>query len=283
MSDARTLLKARRQEARVNHPLASYTHTGQLRCVACDTNVKQGSSWEGHIGSKAHRINAGKLREVEQKEAERLRSESGKRKSVASNEGEDNDMPREMSNPKKPKLDLGGDITAQPSTPTAGGFPADFFSDPSQAPPLSSPDDEDEVEQASRTPLPGGTQTGQDVMDDEWQQFQQTVLNVTDEKEVYERATIFVEPMHISRAPMGFPTDRGNPNSPEGQPVPLVEEKRRQKEQDERELIMDRLVEEERAQEDADAKVLMLKQRLESLRKQREAAKEAKRGGARRM
>ena len=57
------------------------------------------------------------------------------------------------------------------------------------------------------------------------------------------------------------------------------EARRRRKEQDERELIMDRLLEEEQAQEEADARVSVLKNKLDALRKKREAAKAAKKGG----
>ncbi|KAI0324322.1 hypothetical protein GY45DRAFT_1331656 [Cubamyces sp. BRFM 1775] len=34
MADARALLRAKRQEARIEHPLASYNTAGQLRCIA---------------------------------------------------------------------------------------------------------------------------------------------------------------------------------------------------------------------------------------------------------
>jgi zinc finger protein 830 len=47
MSDARALLKAKRQEARVTHSLAAYNSSGQLRCLACGTLVKHASAWEG--------------------------------------------------------------------------------------------------------------------------------------------------------------------------------------------------------------------------------------------
>ena len=81
MSDVRALLKAKRQEARITHPLASYTSAGQLRCIACGTAVKHASAWEGHIGSKAHRTNAARLREERAREEERER-ESLKRKAM---------------------------------------------------------------------------------------------------------------------------------------------------------------------------------------------------------
>ena len=51
-----------------------------------------------------------------------------------------------------------------------------------------------------------------------------------------------------------------------------------QKEQEGRELIMDRLMEEEQAQEEADARVTALKTKLEALKARREAARAAKKG-----
>jgi len=53
------------------------------------------------------------------------------------------------------------------------------------------------------------------------------------------------------------------------------EQLKKLKEQDERELIMDRLLEEERAQEEADAKVMLLKSRLDALKQKRQAARAA--------
>ena len=89
MADVRALLKAKRQEARITHPLASYTSAGQLRCVACGTAVKHASAWEGHVGSKAHRTNAARLRQeqarqaaAEEAEREREQQESLKRKAT---------------------------------------------------------------------------------------------------------------------------------------------------------------------------------------------------------
>ena len=75
MSDVRALLKAKRQEARITHPLASYTSAGQLRCIACGTAVKHASAWEGHVGSKAHRTNAARLRQEQARAAQREQEE----------------------------------------------------------------------------------------------------------------------------------------------------------------------------------------------------------------
>ena len=69
MADVRALLKAKRQEARVSHQLAAYSSSGQLRCLACGTAVKQYVSWEGNVGSKAQRVEAARLSEEEARRA----------------------------------------------------------------------------------------------------------------------------------------------------------------------------------------------------------------------
>jgi zinc finger protein 830 len=43
-------------------------------------------SWSGHLGSKAHRTNAGKLKELERKRDEEARLEKGKRKAIEDEE-----------------------------------------------------------------------------------------------------------------------------------------------------------------------------------------------------
>src|SRR5215470_5798363 len=128
MSDVRTLLKAKRDEIRITHPLASYTNGGQLKCVACGTTVKHTSAWEGHLGSKAHRTNATRLKEEERfKESQRV-GEKGRGKRSAQTTGSD-----EESDIKKRKVD--GELEASgTSTSLKSSFPDDFFSDPSKVP-----------------------------------------------------------------------------------------------------------------------------------------------------
>ena len=69
-TDVRALLKAKREEVRITHPLAAYGAGGQLRCSACGTPVKPASAWEGHVGSKAHRLAVARMREAEARAAE---------------------------------------------------------------------------------------------------------------------------------------------------------------------------------------------------------------------
>ncbi|KAH7928287.1 hypothetical protein BV22DRAFT_1103174 [Leucogyrophana mollusca] len=268
MAFARTLLKAKRQEARINHPLASYTSNGQLRCVICGTPVKHASAWDGHLGSKAHRMNVLRL-----KEEERLREEQKHgEEAVASKRKADEEEFKPSTVVKKQKLD--GTSVAKSAK---GGFPTDFFSDPSQAP-ISVEDDDsgddDELDEPKETqtvarPTQGASDT---VLDQEWINFQQSVVNAPDEREAYERATVFAEPELASEVPEGIPIQ--DPAESQAEPTKLDEEaERRRKEQEERELIMDRMMDEERAQEEADMKVNVMKNRLEALKRKREAAR----------
>ncbi|KAG7089685.1 hypothetical protein E1B28_011342 [Marasmius oreades] len=269
MSDVRALLKARRQEARITHPLASYNQSGQLRCSACGTIVKHASAWEGHLGSKIHRTTVAQMKERErQKEEQRLREEQEEREKAALGkrrvEEEIEVEPEDHSEPdtKKRKISV--------------GFPADFFSDPAQAPILS-PNDDDEEEGESRIqptqqqPSPVSDQPKSDL-DLEWERFQREVVNTADYRETYENATVMAEPV-MNEVMEGMPTVE---TVPEQQEEVNEEELRRRKEQEERELIMDRLLDEERAQEEADMKVVVMRNKLEALKKKRLAAKGAK-------
>ncbi|KAG8213193.1 hypothetical protein J3R82DRAFT_11657 [Butyriboletus roseoflavus] len=267
MSDVRTLLKAKRQEIRINHPLASYTSNGQLRCVACETNIKHPFAWDGHLGSKAHRTNAARLKEEERRrkelelELELELEEEAKRAKRKLAEDDTNGNTRSAA--KKPRATTG----LQSST---SNLPSDFFSDPSQVPLALFNDSDDEEETGEAATFTKPTGGGGDLpLDQEWIQFQQSVVNAPDAVATYDRATIFAEPELVSDPSEGFPIHESV-----AQPVTRVDEyeRRQQKEREERELIMDRLVAEERAQEEADMKVAIMKNKLEALRKRREAS-----------
>lgn len=268
MADVRSLLKAKRQELRVEHPLAAYTSSGQLRCVACDAPVKHSSAWEGHVGSKAHRLNAAKHREAER--AARLRAQAvqaaqdadaepvhGKRRAADDEMDTDDVLPE-----KKRRIEQAA---------SARGLPTDFFSDRALAP-ADDGGEEDEEEE-----LPAANKNPPAEVDLEWQQFQEAVLNPPDERDAYERATVFAEPELAPDGPEGFPPGLQGGEGDVEQPAEETEgAKRRRREIEDRELIMDRLLEEERVQEEADAKVAMLKSKLDLIRRQREARKAGK-------
>lgn len=276
MADARALLRAKRQEARISHPLASYNSSGQLRCIICGTLVKFASAWEGHLGSKAHRTNVARVKEEERlREEARAREEAEERRKSAAEEqqiqasshkrkadGDDDEDSDSTSTSKKQKLD------------TNAGFPADFFSDPSRAPVLASQSDDEDEEKVQEAAVPAQPPSAIDL---EYEQFQKELLQAPDFRETYERATVVAEPELAPEVPEGFPAREGDEEAPTEEKAELTEEeKRRQKDTEEKELIMDRLLEEERAQEEADMKVQMMKNRLEAFKKQREAARAAK-------
>ncbi|TFK50075.1 hypothetical protein OE88DRAFT_317578 [Heliocybe sulcata] len=275
MSSARALLKAKRQEARVSHPLASYNASGQLKCIACGSIVKYVSAWDGHIGSKAHRTNVAKLKEAERlKEERRLKEEEervrGKRKA---DEDEDEDDEDNWTEAKKRRVDENEMAsTAPPTKPGRNAFPADFFSDSTQLPVLGEDGEDEDGEH-------GAAQKTEDPVDLEWEAFQKTVLAAPDPqaelRERFENATIVAEPEPAPDALVGFPPLAGQQADAEPEVVD-AETLRKRKELEDREIIMDRLLDEERAQEEADEKVNALKTRLEAIRKRREAAKAAK-------
>ncbi|KAG1882089.1 hypothetical protein F4604DRAFT_443596 [Suillus subluteus] len=268
MTDVRALLKAKRQEARVTHPLASYTTTGQLRCSVCGTNIKHASAWDGHLGSKAHRTNVSRAKEEERAREQQQAAQEAK----ATKRKADEDSP-------------GGDATKKQktepatTTPRSSAFPSDFFSDLSKAPPapLSDDSDDEDVNLSTVTPAkesgPHTVSVTQPELDQEWIKFQQTVINAPDARETYDRATVFAEPDLASDVAEGFPPLQGEKDPPETEAKLDPDEERRRKDQDEKEMIMDRLLDEERAQEEADMKVSVMKSRLEALRIKREAAR----------
>lgn len=266
MSDVRALLKAKRQEARITHPYASYNASGQLRCSVCSTVVKHASAWEGHLGSKLHRTNITRLREEEKRQPQQANEPtetgelSAKRKAV--------DEETEIQPEKRRRVQ-------SPSQRTQS-LPQDFFSDSSRVPVFLSHDSDDESgdddETTSKAQSSAVPVVSSDV-DAEYERFQRELFSTNiDPSEAYNRATITAEPVTASTDIPGFPPIAAE-TAPQ-EPIQLSDEEARLKrEQDERELIMDRLLAEERAQEDADTRVHLLKAKLETLRSRRQAAK----------
>lgn len=281
MADVRALLKAKREEKRISHPFAAYGQSGQLRCIACSTVVKYASAWNGHLGSKAHRLNAARVKEEERLKAvqeEEIRL--GKRKA---DDGDDNLSDEEAA--KKPRLDNDSEDEQAQSKAPATGLPSDFFSDPSRAITIGDSDGSDVEEGDKNDPPPAVTPQPQTSLDMEWEIFQKSVINApveVDPRETYERATIFAEPKLSTEIPEGFPSSIVPEPNVEPQPDAAAVQKdegegRRKREEEERELIMDRLLDEERAQEEADERVNTLKSRLDLLRQKRMAAKSTRR------
>jgi zinc finger protein 830 len=172
--------------------------------------------------------------------------------------------------------------TADPPDPTPAqsnsGFPANFFSDPSRAIPVSDGDGEDREPSGAPSNPPVNPQ-----LDLEWAQFERDLLAhpaAEDQRhEIYYRATLIAEPQLVEEAlPEGFPPSaapaRGAVNgAAEPKLGPEGEDQETKRREEEKELIMDRILEEERAQEDADERVAALKARLAAVKAKRAAAK----------
>lgn len=187
----------------------------------------------------------------------------------------------------------------------AGGFPADFFSDPSRNIPIGDDGDDDDnnnlndqnaphnasypIEQSQPTSS-STTQAKFSVpsIDDEFAAFERAIQAAAKppkrdaQLEAFANATIAAEPELITETSSGFPPSivdesQGEANKAGADALPEEEEteidERKRKGEEERELIMDRLMDEERAQEDADAKVSALKARLEAIKLKRAAKK----------
>ncbi|KAF8807094.1 hypothetical protein BYT27DRAFT_7257080 [Phlegmacium glaucopus] len=263
MADVRALLKAKRQEARIAHPLATYAPSGQLKCVLCGTLIKHASAWEGHLGSKLHRTNVTRSKEEKTWEKIERREQSlpGKRKAETNESDSQADKKRRIN-------DTEGRSTLE--------IPHDFFSDPSQVLVVSE-FQSDESDDDANVSNPAETTTSESqslqasstsVLDLEYDLFQRGFLEGVDRSQAYDQATIVAEPVLASTQVPGFPTTT---------PVlAQVEDDKDTRDHEERELIMDRLLEEERAQEDADMRVYLMKNKLEGLKKRREAMKALK-------
>ena len=281
MADVRALLKAKRQEARVTHPYATYNASGALRCTACGAAVKFASAWEGHLGSKAHRVAVANLKAKE--EAAAAASALSKRSAEA--DADDEQMEVEVDTtimqPKAKRQRTEERDVEPPRTATV--FPTDFFSDPSRAlPPQDNEDDDGDDDDDMGEGPQQQQQQPKSQFDLEWAAFERDMQSVQkkpalDPQETYARATVAAEPELVPALeglPGQVPAGGGDgvPGSELEQKI-SEEEERKRKMQEEHELIMDRLLEEERAQEEADSRVAALKSRVEMLKKKRELAK----------
>ena len=283
------------------------------------------TAWAGHLGSKAHRTNAGRAKEAQERESEKMRLEKGKRKALVGHDDDedeeeevqnehlvsDNDWPwsRRRNVLMRYRQDAKAhgskrQRTEEEQRPSSAFAPNSFFSDPKRALPARENDDDDKDE----SPAPKATTTSTSQLDMEWAQFERDLLarpTATSEQamsrqEIYDRATVAGEEVVVSTADDGFPSHlrRGeNASSIPGigqsgrRPGAVIDgevvtelppedetpgQARIRKENEERELIMDRIMDEERAQEDADERVRSLKARLALVKQKREAERKRK-------
>ena len=236
MADVRALLKAKRQEARINHPHAAYGANGALRCTACGVAVKFASAWEGHLGSKSHRVAVANLKAKAEQSA-RATTTLSKRKAEEEQDGDDDDDDDEMrmevvgsgrkevvveqlrsgKRQRTEEREVEGQAQAQALASRA--FPTDFFSDPSRAPPRDEDEreeDEEMMDQDQETTT--RTTAPKSQFDMEWDAFEREMqqpppprpvvlegadaagaeATVVDPLVVHARATIAAEPELVS-------------------------------------------------------------------------------------
>jgi zinc finger protein 830 len=207
MADVRALLKAKRQEVRITHPYAAYGANGALRCTACGAAIKFSSAWEGHLGSKAHRVALANLRAKEEEEEKARRATTtgavSKRKAEEGEdededgEGEEEQVETAMATRKKRQRTEEREITPVIDGSGAGGtgashlaFPVDFFSDSARAPPRTSTggqdddDDDDDVEMnhdqdAAAPPPPPPLPPSKSQFDTEWDAFERDMQSLS--------------------------------------------------------------------------------------------------------
>ncbi|KAH8823089.1 hypothetical protein DL96DRAFT_1743433 [Flagelloscypha sp. PMI_526] len=140
MSDARPLLRTKQQQtAQISHPLATYPSPGQLRCIACSVPIKQASQWAGRREQSTSKEIRGMAQDEEGERDE-------KRMKV-----DEQDEFRPMVEPVPTATRNGG----------AGGFPADFFSDPSQGPILGASADSDDEDGDTEMLAPAASSSSQ--------------------------------------------------------------------------------------------------------------------------
>jgi zinc finger protein 830 len=273
MADVRALLKAKRQEARVTHPYAIYNASGALRCAACGAAVKFASAWEGHLGSKAHRVAVTNMKAKE--EAASSRAALLKRNAEEQSDEDADDAQMAVDEEMRPPTKRQRTEERELDGTHAAAFPTNFFSDPSRAPPTRLEDDDDDMAEDGAAAAAAAPKSQLDL---EWAAFERDLVQTLqqrapDPQETYARATVAAEP-ELVPALEGLP---GQPAAEQEQEQKVSEdEERRRKLQEEHELIMDRLMDEEREQEEADSRVAVLKSRVEILKKKRELAKAKK-------
>ncbi|KAG9015336.1 hypothetical protein FRB95_010647 [Tulasnella sp. JGI-2019a] len=284
MSDVRALLKAKTKarEPQVQHPLAAYNSSGQLRCTLCATIIKfsNAAAWKSHLDSKVHKTNA--LRENERK---------GKRK-AENDDGMDLDASGDSDGGLAKKRKIATDGAAGPSLATeANGFPSDFFTDPSRR--LEAAEEEQGSEDNENS---APTRTSATI-DSEFEAFERALSRVKPAPDamqaLYSRATVMAEPELVDIEALqadGFPPEVAAEGAQDGSTVKpggeqtvgggdeqaeeeTEAQRAKRKEMEEKELILDRIVDEERAQEAAEEKVTALRTRFEAIKKQREAKK----------
>ncbi|OCF34353.1 hypothetical protein I316_03867 [Kwoniella heveanensis BCC8398] len=305
--DAKSLLRAKKAEARINHPYAAYNAAGVLRCAICAVPVKQ---WDAHLLTKQHRTSVSREKAEREKAqaqaAAKAQAQSSKSKRAAEGpaSASNGSGVGEESLSKRARISKAENGS---SFSSGSALPAGFFSAGNGPLTLHASDDEDEgddqqeagpsstsaltVAAASGPPAP----TGDSELDDFLSSLNQddnanssaaplstaptTVSAPTTAagrrktyKEVIPgQASYEAAPVRIVQDPPSAEGANGQQQEEEAELEESEQERRERLEREEREEIVRRLEEEERAQEDADSRVASLKARMEMIKRRREA------------
>ncbi|GAA6054681.1 hypothetical protein JCM3770_006384 [Rhodotorula araucariae] len=257
MASLKSLMAAKKQQARITAPFARYSgpRQDQLSCSLCALPVKHESLWSAHVQSKTHRVNV-QRHEQEQDIKKRKRTDE-----------------QTPSTSKRPRADDDGDDGQDDRT---GALPADFFADPAHAPTPRVP---------SPAPAPAPVPAEADPDMDEFLASLSAANPAADDGGASTaRATISAAPVRFEfGAPVvaaegedeGEGAAAGEDGADDEDQEETEEERAEREAREEREEMMARLEEEEREQREADEKVTVLKRRLEALRAARNSKKKA--------
>ncbi|KAK8849783.1 hypothetical protein IAR55_005119 [Kwoniella newhampshirensis] len=283
--DARSLLRAKKAEARISHPYAAYTAAGVLRCSICAVPVKQ---WDAHLLTKQHRTSVARERAEQEKAKSKRPAEdsgagggSGKRaRTQVVSQGDDSD------NHDEGPTGLPAGFFSSGSRPTAASSSSESQAGPSTS---TSPSASNPVSTPAPAPasLTKAKKTGDVELDDFLSSLTEDVENLSaplappptaaGKRKIATYKEVIPGQASYEAAPVrNVESENSDANGGAGEqtleePEETEAERRARLEREEREEIVARLEEEERAQEDADSRVTMLKQRMEMLRKKREA------------
>ncbi|TXT12995.1 hypothetical protein VHUM_01396 [Vanrija humicola] len=258
--DAKSLLRARKATtARIEHPHASYTAAGQLRCAICAVPVNQ---WDAHVLTKQHRQSAAR---------EKAQADKAKAKRRAEEERE--------AGVKRAKVEHGGSDNDDGDDDSGPALPAGFFS-AGNKPSVGGDDEQEEAAPAPAPAAPAPKPTGDAELDDFLASLNDddapTTAPTRRKGLAYKKTEEAPGVASYAAAPVLLNGDGAAAAEPEPEePEESEAEKRARVEREEREEIVARLEDEQRAQEDADSRVVALKARMEALKKRRAAGKKA--------
>lgn len=158
--------------------------------------VKAEALWASHLTAKSHRLNVQRLQKEQEQAAAAAQAQAAATAAKGKRRADDEDDQSVERTPggtaKRVRFseaeEDGADVDGEAAEAPTSGLPAGFFDDPSQAPPPTV-DDADEDDAA---PAPAEDE------DPEWAAFEAT-LNASDAKasagEAFARATVMAEPV----------------------------------------------------------------------------------------